>query len=133
MSLKKVTTEITYKVPAWEYCNMQGNVFGQPTKEKCRFCIKEKDYYRCALYNVVLDTTQGSLVSKTQACYRATAGFNSVVTDVEEQVPTPNADPKTIINVAIAEYNKMRKQLLNQGYPEVLADKLAHDYIVGGK
>jgi len=130
MSLKKVETTVQYKVPAWGHCNLQGNIFGQPSKEKCRFCVKEKGYYRCALYNVVLETSEGTLVNKVRMCERATAGFESIV---EEPEATPAVEPKKLIKLAIAEYNKVRKQLISQGYPETIADKLAHDYIVGGK
>jgi len=131
MSLKKVTTEITYKVPAWGYCNLQGNVFGQPSKEKCRFCVKEKGEYRCALYNEVLDTN-GALVKKARSCEKAVAGFRSVVTDVEEQPVNPVVDPKLIVKTTIAEYNKIRKQLISQGYPEAVAEQVASQYILGG-
>lgn len=131
MSLKKVTTNITYKVPAWGHCNMQGNIFGQPTKEKCRFCIKEKGTYRCALYNEVLSTSQGTLVNKTRTCEKATAGFRSVATDIEEVPPVPTVEPKVLIKHTIAEYNKVRQQLISQGYPEAIAAKLAEQYVLG--
>jgi hypothetical protein len=133
MSLKKVTTEITYKVPAWSHCNLQGNIYGQPSKDKCRFCIKEKGHYRCALYNVVLDTSQGTLVNKTRACERATVGYNSIVEDVEEQPVMPQVSPKTLIKTTISEYNKIRKQLISQGYPEAIAEKVASEHLLGGK
>lgn len=130
MSLKKVKTEITYKVPAWCHCNLQGNMFGQPSKDKCRFCVKEKGHYRCALYNDIL-SSEGPLVNKSRACEKATAGYKSVVTDAaDEPIPTPN--PKDVIKLSLAEYIKTRKQLINQGYPEAIADKLAQQYILGG-
>lgn len=132
MSLKKVTTEITYKVPAWSHCNIQGNAFGQPSKDKCRFCVKEKDHYRCALYNEVLGTSQGILVNKARACEKATAGYRSVVVDVESPAPTPVVEPKKFIKHTIAEYNKLRKQLVNQGYPDAIAERVAQEYLTGG-
>lgn len=133
MSVKKVTTEITYRVPAWGHCNLQGNILGQPSKEKCRFCVKEKGHYLCALYNEVLETSQGTLVNKARCCERATAGFNSVVVDVEEQAPALTVDPKMLIKTTITEYNKLRKQLIAQGYPETIAEKVASEYLLGGK
>lgn len=129
MSLAKVTTKVTYKVPAWGHCNMQGNIFGQPSKEKCRFCVKEKGTYRCALYNEVLGTSDGTLVNKVRECQKATVGFNIEV----EDEPVVQADPIAIIKASIKEYNKIRKQLISQGYPEIIADKLASDYLTGGK
>lgn len=127
MSLAKVSTTVKYKVPAWNHCNMQGNVFGQPSKEKCRFCVKEKGYYRCALYNTVL-SSEGPLVNKTRDCEKATAGFNIVVEDEQ----APSVPPKTIMKHTLAEYRKVYNQLINQGYPEAMADRLAQEYILGG-
>lgn len=132
MSLKKVTTEVTYRVPAWGYCNMQGNVFGQPSKEKCRFCVKEKGHHRCALYNEVLETDSGTLIVKARACQKATAGFNSIVEDVEDTPPVPTIEPKKLMKMTIAEYDKVRKQLMAQGYPESMASKAAAEYVLGG-
>lgn len=130
MALKKVTTSITYKVPAWSHCNLQGNAFGQPSKEKCRFCVKEKSHYRCALYNEVLDTSQGTLVNKVRACEKASAGFTSVVTEPEE---APAVSPKTLMKHTIAEYNKLRKQLISQGYPDAIAERVASEVLLGGQ
>lgn len=129
MGLAKVTTEVTYKVPDWEYCNMQGDAFGRHSKEKCRFCIKEKSHHRCALYNIVLDTSGGTLVEKTHTCMRATAGFGSVA--IEEDEPT--IDPKLIIKTTIQEYEKLYKKLRAQGYPEAIATKVAQETLLGGK
>lgn len=126
MALKTVTTQVTYKIPAWHSCNMQASITGKPSKEMCRFCVKEKGYYRCALYNDILDVSQGSMVLKSDTCCRA--GRKSVV---EESTPT--IDPAAISKAAITEYIKVRKSLLAQGYPESLADKAALEYIVGGK
>lgn len=126
MALAKVTTSVTYKVPAWGHCNLQANMFGKPSKDKCRFCAKEKGYYRCALYNEVL-ATSGDLIKKARACEKATAGFASVVED-----EVPQVDPKLIIKSALTEYVRVRKQLIAQGYPEAVADKVAADYLIGG-
>lgn len=133
MALKKVTTNVTYRVPAWNYCNMQGNAFGKPSKEKCRFCVKDGAHHRCALYNEVLDVTEGILLKKTRDCAKAVAGFRSIVEDVEETTEAPIVDSKLIVKTTIQEYNKVRKQLISQGYPEVIADKVAYEYMTGGK
>jgi hypothetical protein len=128
--LAKVTTKITHKVPAWSHCNLQANILGQPSTEKCRFCVKEKGYYRCALYNEVLSTSSGTLIDKVRACEKATAGYRI---DVEEEVSTPEIDTKTLIKATIAEYNKVRKSLIKQGYPESIAEKAAAEHMIGGK
>ena len=129
MSLVKVTTEVTYKVPAWEYCNMQATLTGRPSKEACRFCVKEKGHSRCALYNEVLNTENGTLIRKTRSCEKACAGFNVTVVDVEAQ---PVVDPKTLMKATIKEYEKLRKKLLGQGYPAALAEQLATEFVMGG-
>lgn len=130
MALKKITTDITYKVPGWHYCNLQDN----PKKERCRFCVKDGTGYRCALYNMPLTVESTVLAVKTRDCERATAGFKSTVVDVEEvKVPTePTIDPKLVMKVAIDEYVKTRNKLLGQGYPATLADKVAREYVLGG-
>lgn len=129
MSLKKITTEITYKVPAWEYCNHQATILGQPSKDKCRFCVKEKDHYRCALYNEIL-TSEGALISKSRCCQKAMAGFKSKVVDADDMAPS--VDPRLIVKTTISEYNKIRKQLISQGYPETIAEKVAKETLLGG-
>ena len=133
MILKKITTKITYRVPAWDHCNLQANMLGQPSKEKCRFCIKERGYYRCALYNEVLGTSEGTLINKAGCCKGATLGIKSIVEDVVEQEKLPNAEPKDIAKAAIKEYTKAYKQLLSDGYPEAIANRLAMEYVTGGK
>lgn len=124
----KITTKVTYRVPDWAYCNCQGSLT-KPSKDKCRFCIKEGKNFRCALYNEMLDTTQGTLVVKTRACVKAGCGFASVV----EDNPAPAVEPKELMKLAIDEYRKTYKNLINQGYPEAIADKIARQYLLGGK
>ena len=77
----------------------------------------------------MLSTSNGAYVDKTRACQRATAGYASVV----EEEEVPQVEPKKLIKSTIAEYNKVRKQLINQGYPDVMAEKLAAEYLIGGK
>lgn len=133
MGLKKVTTNITYKVSDWEYCNLNSHKFGVPSSEKCRFCIKEKGHHRCALYNMILDTHDGGFVVKTIDCQRAMLGFKSVVKDVEEKEVEPTVEPKLLMKTTIQEYLKYKKKLLAQGYPEAIADKVAQQYVLGDK
>lgn len=131
MSLKSVTTKITYKVPAWCHCNLQATVFGQPSSDKCRFCIKEKGQYRCALYNEVL-SVNGILVNKARDCEKATAGYKSTVTDVTSS-QTPSIEPGELAKAVLDEYVKTRDDLIKQGYPASLADTAARKHILGGK
>lgn len=129
--LKKVTTKVTYRVPDWEYCNlMQRGTLGKPSKELCRFCVKERGGYRCALYNEALNVTMGTMPLKAHSCERAVAGFNSVAMDVEQQ-PSTEVDPKKLISLTINEYIKTYNKFLSDGYPAVLAEKLAKASLTG--
>lgn len=132
--LKSVKTNITYKVPSWNFCNcMSQRKLGQPDGTMCRFCIKEGKKYRCALYNMPLAVEEGIMIEKAYDCKRATAGFKSVVEDVEDTESVPTVNPKLIVKATLDEYIKIRKQLIGQGYPEVVADKVAREYLIGGK
>ena len=129
MCLVKVTTEVTYKVPAWEFCNMQATVTGKPSKEACRFCVKERGHSRCAMYNEILTVESGTLIRKTRSCQKACASHRAVMVDAETQQVV---DPKTLMKATIKEYEKLRKKLLGQGYPAALAEQLATEFVMGG-
>lgn len=131
--LKSVTTEITYKVPAWQYCNLvQRGSLTKPSKDLCRFCVKDGKGYRCALYNTPLDMIESALPKKTRDCEKAVAGFRSVVTDVVEAPPEPIVQPQVLMKATIDEYEKTRKKLLAQGYPAAVAAQAAKEFILGG-
>lgn len=120
--MKKVKTTVTYRVPDGQFCNCS-----RLGKDKCRFCVKHGKSYVCVLHNMPLDITEGVLVIKDTACIKATAGFSSVVEDSSIQV-----DPKAVMKLTIQEYRKIYKQLLAQGIPEAMADKLAQQMTMGG-
>lgn len=128
MGLKQITTSITYRVPDWNYCNLTAD----PAK-RCRFCVKDRSGYRCALYNMPLGTEETVYVTKTQDCRRATAGFKSVVKDVEERPNEPVIKPKQVMKATLDDFTKMRNKLMDQGYPLSLAEKFAREYVIGGK
>lgn len=131
--LRRVTTQVTYQVPAWFYCNgMSMRKPGQPTEELCRFCVKEKNLYRCTLYNMRLGTADGILVCKTEECKRASSGFKSAVEDIPD-APEQLIPPKTIAAEAINAYIKVRAKLLHDGYPAAMVDKLAKDFVLKEK
>ena len=127
MSVKKVTTEITYRVPMGSYCNLSDK-----TKDKCRFCVKDRSGYRCALYNEPLNTTETVYVLKARDCTRALCGYKSVVEDVQEQEFTSIVDPKLIMRTTLDEYTRVRNKLMSQGYPVSIVDKIAREYVLGG-
>lgn len=130
--LKSVKTVITYKVPAWEFCNHVGHK-GNPTKVLCRFCVKEgKGTHRCALYNMSLQVTDSIVVDKTGDCVRATAGYKCEVSDVPDIDPAPIVNPKDLMESTIDLYVKTKNSLRSQGYPEAIADTAARAFVMGG-
>ena len=122
--MKRVKTTVNYKVPDWEFCNCSR--LGKPTKDMCRFCVKHGKNCVCVLHNMPLDVVEGILVKKDIACIKATAGFPSEVED------TIKVDPKTVMKMTLQEYRKAYKQLIAQGYPDNMADKLAQQMTMGG-
>ena len=134
MSLKKVTTEITYRIPTGCYCNLnKPGTINKPTKDMCRFCVKDGKGFRCALYNRTLDVRDTVLALKTRDCEKAMVGYKSIVEDIADAAPTPVIDPKKLMKSTIQMYDKVRKQLLSEGYPQAMADKFAQDYVLGNQ
>lgn len=123
--MKRVKATVNYKVPDWEFCNCSR--LGKPTKDMCRFCAKHGKGYVCVLHNMPLDVVEGALVKKDMACIKATAGFPSEVEG------TIQVDPKTVMKMTLQEYRNAYKQLIAQGYPDSIADKLAQQMVLGGK
>ena len=131
MSLKKVKTELTYMVPVGCYCNLnRPGTLNRPTKDLCRFCVKDGKGFRCALHNKTLDVRDTVLVLKTRDCEKALVGYRSVVEEIIIDEPTPAVDPKKLMKATIQLYDKTRKQLLSQGYPSAIADKIAQDFVL---
>ena len=122
--MKRVKTTVNYKVPDWEFCNYSR--LGKPTKDMCRFCVKHGKNYICVLHNMPLDIVEGTLVKKDIACIKATTGFPSEVEG------TIQVDPKTVMKITLQEYRKAYKQLIAQGYPDSISDKLAQQMTMGG-
>ena len=69
------------------------------------------------------------MINKVDACCRTTAGFTSDIHAVP--APEPKVDPKQLIKMTIETYTKTVDDLLNQGYPKVMADKVAKQYMLG--
>lgn len=127
--MKTIKSTITYKVPGWNYCNVDKFDYdGTPSKRVCQFCIKTKEGHRCALYNAPL-YTNGNDIQKLTPCCRATAGFESVV----EQPEAPTIDPKELMAHTIELYDRTTRELVNQGYPRQMAEVAARKHILGIK
>ena len=55
--------------------------------------------------------------------------FESVV----EEDTNIQVDPKAVMKMTMQEYQKIYTQLLAQGYPDTMANKLAQQMVLGGK
>ena len=121
--MRQVTLKLTYSVPAANYCTERNG-------DMCRFCetFKNGRAY-CRLYDTAL-VVDGSQIEKARACCKATAGFETEIEDTYK--PMKPVDPKIIIKETIKMYNKAVNDLLSQGYPRPLAEKLAQQHILGG-
>jgi hypothetical protein len=74
-----------------------------------------------------LDTVEGLLIKKTHQCIEATYRSKDTVED------TIQVDPKDVMKLTLQEYRKVYKQLIAEGYPDNMADKLAQQMTIGGK
>lgn len=128
--MRRVTSSITYTVPSWNFCN-NDNLLpgGRLQKDVCRFCIKTRGGYRCALYDQTL-STDGEFIDKVRACCKATAGFAS---NIEEAPAAPTVDPSLLVKQVIELYDKTVKELVNQKYPRAIAEQVAKKHLLGDK
>lgn len=123
--MKRTKVTVNFKVPSWNFCNYDvGNGISSMV---CRFCEKQKAGYRCMLYDEPLKF-DGTLLEKTYTCCKNTAGFG-----IEIEDEPPAADPKELMKLAINLYSKTLKDLINQGYPQEIADTVAKQYILNGR
>ena len=124
--MKYVTLTLTHAVTGDNFCTSLSG-------KQCRFCqdLKGGRHY-CCLYDEMLVGT-GDSIEKTRACCNATAGFRTTVEERPDPVGTPTVDPKVIMKETIKIYNKTVNELLSQGYPRQLAEKLATQAVLGGK
>lgn len=126
LTMRKITQKVTYRVPHWNFCNDDTIVTGITPKATCRFCIKTRSGHRCALYDEEL-TTKGDSIYKVRACCKATAGF---AVDVDP-APLPAPSPKELMKASIELYTSHVNELLKQGYPRPLAEKVAKKHVLG--
>lgn len=123
----KIKANVEYKVPDWGYCNHSAGLT-RISKERCRFCVEtKKGVFSCALHNMPLEAEQGYVAVKCSQCVKNGLTRRAEVVDEEVQI-----NPQDIIKATLSEYRKVYKQLLAQGYPESIADKLAQKVLLGG-
>lgn len=128
MKMQKIKSEINYKVPSWNFCNIDSATLltGKVSKDTCRFCIKKNGAFRCVLHDEPLNY-DGTFIEKTEGCKVASVG---VAIEILEPEP-PRIDPKQIIKLSIEGYETQLKTLVSQGYPRDLAAKLSKQYMLG--
>lgn len=125
--MKRIRSQVEYKVPHWSYCNSDSQDFDNVGKYVCKFCKKTKGGAECLLYDCSL-STDGQFIDKTRRCIQATAGIKStIVSDSVESRVT--VEPKKIIKQAVSLYIKTFNDLLNQGYPRQMAESIAKEYM----
>lgn len=69
------------------------------------------------------------MINKRPECCRATVGLDQSIVEAAR----PQIDPNSIIDATIAEYSKVLKDLMNQGYPMTIAEKVAKELMTGRK
>lgn len=127
--MRKISVSLRYNVPSWNFCNLDAYTDGfKLPRETCRFCKKEKNGYKCLLYDEGL-TSDELFINKTSACIRASAGYS---VEIEPRMMPP-VDPKLIIRETLAGYKKLVDSLLKQGYPRSMAESLAQRYMLEDK
>ncbi len=126
--MQRLKSEITYKVPSWNFCNSDtySVLSGKVSKDTCRFCVKKGGAYRCMLHDEPLNY-DGTFIEKTQGCKVASVG---VAIEILDPAP-PQVEPKQLMRMTIDEYNKQVKDLVATGYPYPMATKLAKQYVLG--
>lgn len=123
--MRKVKLEMSHRLPSWNFCKLDGfTADGRFSKENCKFCVKVKGCYRCLLFDANL-TADADFVHKCPQCIKATAGYG-----VEEAPTIPPVDPKLIMKETIKQYKNAQAQLVAQGYPRSMADKLAEQFVL---
>lgn len=128
MTMKKINSQVTYVVPNWNFCN-NDNLLpgGRMQKDTCQFCAKTKSGARCLLYNKSLCVDDG-FIHKVRECCRATAGFASTIDNTQE---APTVGPLELMEQTIGLYSKTVNDLIKQGYPRAIAEKVAKKHVLG--
>ena len=129
--MKKIKSTVNYVVPHWNFCNSDNIINGgELTNDTCKFCVKTKTGRFCLLYEESLSVNDG-LITKVRACCEATVGYPSVIDPVPP--PPPVVNPKDLMKQSIDLYVKTLTELMTQGYPQPIADKVARQYVLGDK
>ena len=129
--MRKLKLSVVAKMPSWHFCNCDKTTLNlKISSELCKFCAKEKNTYRCTLYDCYLSADRG-LVNKCPGCIDNT--HNGTATVIEEGLQdTPKIAPQQIAEAAIDGYMKTLNDLLAQGYPRNLAEAAAKKYMLEG-
>ena len=115
----RMTTTVNYKVPRGLYCNHQMKKSTPLTR--CRFCTEvQKGSFTCVLHNDQLNVLNGVLIQKSPACLSK----RKVVED-EPEVPVEDLSKHIL-----SEYRKIYNDLMSNGIPDKLADKIAQREVI---
>lgn len=129
--MRKIKLTVQCRVPSWGFCNHDEYTENlRYSKKLCRFCTKDKTGHHCMLHDKPL-AADSNFIYKTQACIDATAGYAITADEPTPQGPTVN--PKQLMRETIKLYNKTVADLVAQGYPRPVAEKIAQQYVVDSK
>lgn len=127
--MKRVSMKVTCSLPSWHYCNYDGfTANGRFSKELCKFCKKTKAGYKCVLHDQPL-TSDPTLVHKCKGCIDVCGR----VTDEVVEAQQPPVDVQALVRDTLKSYNKLRMQLVAQGYPASIVDDVATRYMLNEK
>lgn len=123
--MRRRKAQVTFKVPSWNYCNHQSILdISKPSTTRCRFCVKSKHTCTCVLTNEQLFIS-GGLIEKTNNCKMASCGFDQV------EIVDTQVSPRLVAKVVLDEYRGTYKNLIDEGYSAIVADKLAREVVLG--
>lgn len=131
--MKKVTTNVTYRVSDGLYCNLKEERHKNfPVDQRCRFCTDVgKRTFVCVMHNVPLVVEDGCLIHKAPQCRENMFRKGLQVTEPDLQP----VDPKELMKWTLTEFNRVYSGLIKAGYPHELAHKAAMANVLneGGK
>lgn len=124
----KAKLQVVAEVPFWDFCNNDKlSLKPVATKELCRFCVVDSQgHRRCLLSNEALAEKDGLIYKSPQCIAASHSGFEGTL----QEEPQVHIEPKTIIKETVKAYTKTVKSLLNQGYPQDMAEKLTTEYLL---
>jgi hypothetical protein len=122
--MKTVRVDLQCKVPVWDTCKHD-----EIKNAVCRFCVIQKQFATCALFNTPLAMNADGSRAKCTRCIKLVRILQNTVED-EDVKAAVDINPKDIIKYAIAEYQKLYNAAVKEGHPHKLAEKYASSILL---